>query len=251
VDPERFAEAAGPRTVLACLMHVNNELGTIQPVAEAFAAVKRQAPRCLTLVDAVQSFTRLPVDPEAWQADLLTVSGHKVGGPRGIGALVARTRRPEALYGGGEQEWGARPGTENVPGAAGFAAAVRRRLGRQAEFHRHAEALRETFGRGLAARVPRARVNGDPARTVPWIVSVSVGRLPSEALLRSLEELGVVVSAGAACHARSQKQSHVLAAIGLPSTTGTARFSFGEETLRAAIDEAVDALALTVQRYAL
>ncbi|MDY0004782.1 MAG: aminotransferase class V-fold PLP-dependent enzyme, partial [Polyangia bacterium] len=111
VDPERFASAVTPKTLLACLMHVNNEIGTIQPVAEAFLGVKRRAPRCLTLSDAVQSFGRLQVEPEAWQADFLSLSGHKLAGPRGIGALVARSRRPGALFGGGEQEWGARPGT--------------------------------------------------------------------------------------------------------------------------------------------
>lgn len=251
VDPERFVAAATDRTVLACLMHVNNELGTIQPVAEAMSGVKRKAPRCLTLVDAVQSFTRLLVVPDALRADFVSLSGHKVAGPRGIGALVARSRRPDRLVGGGEQEYGSRPGTENVPGAVGFAAAVRRQFASQGERSTRAEALREALLAGLAKDVPRARVNGDPGRSVPFIVSVSIDQLPSEALLRGLEEHGIVVSAGAACHARAQKQSHVLVALGIPRTTGTCRISFGGDSPPETVPRLVEALSATVGRYAL
>lgn len=251
VDPERFAAAARPDTVLACLMHVNNELGTIQPLEAALGGVKQRAPRCQTLVDAVQSFTRLALDPDRWQADLVALSGHKIGGPRGVGALVTGKRRPGRLFGGGDQEWGVRPGTQNVPGIVGFAAAAEH--GEQTLPSRvaHVSEVAGAFLAALAQRVDGAQVNGSAEARVPWIVSVSVAGLPSEALLRGMEEHGVCVSAGAACHARSQKQSHVLQAIGVEPRLGTMRVSFGAQTTVDHARRAVEALALTLQRYAL
>ena len=251
IPVERFGAAARPDTRLACLMHVNNELGTIQPVAEALYAVRERAPRCVCLVDAVQSYTRLPVEPERWGADFVSLSGHKIGGPRGIGALVALRRRPAPLMGGGDQEWGARPGTENVPGAVAFAAAATDALARLAARRQQAQHLHDAFVARLAARLPSARIHGEPARRIPWILSVAVARLPSEALLRGMEEQGVVGSAGAACHARSQKQSHVLAALGVPRSTGIVRLSLGEHNTVADMEAAVEALARTAERYAL
>jgi cysteine desulfurase len=251
VDPQRFADAVTERTVMACLMHVNNELGTIQPVADAFAAVKRRAPRCLTFVDAVQSFTRVELQPKQWSADLVALSGHKVGGPRGIGALITLGRRPEPLVGGGDQEWGVRPGTENVPGAVGFVAAVQQKLQTLDERRAQAAELALAFGEALAEQVPTARINGDPDQRSDFILSVSVPGLPSEALLRGLDELGVCVSAGAACHARSQKQSHVLEAIGVEPRSGTIRVSFGPGNTVEQVRRAVAALAETVERYAI
>jgi len=251
VDVDRYAEAVTKDTVLACLMHVNNELGTIQPVAGVFSAVKARAPRCLTFVDAVQSFARLAVEPVRWQADLVALSSHKIGGPRGVGALVAGRRRPESLYGGGDQEWGVRPGTEDVPGIVGFVAAARACLENRDQRAKHARALYSELAGRLQAEVPTARRNGDDDQRVSSIVSVSVPGLPSEALVRGLEEHGVCVSTGAACHARSQKQSHVLEAIGLGPGLGTVRFSFGEENTVDQVRQAVTALARTAQRYAL
>jgi cysteine desulfurase len=251
VDPARFADAARSDTVLACLMHVNNELGTIQPLAEVLGGVRARAPRCVTLVDAVQSFTRLPLEPDRWQADLVALSAHKIGGPRGVGALVTGRRRPDRLFGGGDQEWGARPGTENVPGIVGFAAAAQH--GEQTRVTRltHAVALAEAFLTALPERVPRAQVHGSVERRVPWILSVSVPGLSSEALLRALEEHGVCVSAGAACHARSPKQSHVLEAIGADPRRGTMRVSFGPDNTVDDAQQAVEALARSLESYAL
>lgn len=251
VDPARFAAAARPDTVLACLMHVNNELGTIQPLAAALGGVKERAVRCQILVDAVQSFTRLALEPDEWQADLVALSGHKIGGPRGVGALVTGSRRPGPLFGGGDQEWGVRPGTENVPGIVGFAAAAEH--GEQTRPSRAAQAsdLAGVFLAALAERVDQAQVHGSAEARLPWIVSVSVAGLPSEALLRGMEEHGVCVSAGAACHARSQKQSHVLQAIGVAPRLGTVRVSFGAPNTPDHARRAAEALALTVERYAL
>jgi cysteine desulfurase len=251
VDPSRFAAAARPDTVLACLMHVNNELGTIQPLEAALGGVRERAPRCLTFVDAVQSFTRLALEPDRWQADLVAISGHKIGGPRGVGALVTGRRRPEPLFGGGDQEWGVRPGTQNVPGIVGFAAAADH--GEQTRPDRTAQAteVAAAFGEALAERVRGARVNGAAQARVPWIINVSVAGLASEALVRGMEELGVSVSTGAACHARSQKQSHVLEAMGVAPNTGTVRVSFDASNTPDHARRAVEALALTLQRYAL
>ena len=251
MDPERFADAARGDTVLACLMHVNNELGTIQPVKAALGGVKQRAPRCRTLVDAVQSFTRLALEPDDWQADLVALSGHKIGGPRGVGALVTGKRRPARLYGGGDQEWGVRPGTQNVPGVVGFATAAEH--GAQTRSSREAQAAQvmDAFLAALDDEIPQAQVNGRAEARLPWIISVSVAGLPSEALLRGMEEHGVCVSAGAACHARSQKQSHVLQAIGLSPRLGTLRVSFGPENTPEHARRAAEALALTVQKYGL
>ncbi len=251
VDPSRFAAAARSDTVLACLMHVNNELGTIQPLEAALGGVKERAPRCLTVVDAVQSFTRLALEPDRWSADLVALSGHKIGGPRGVGALVTAKRRPEKLFGGGDQEWGVRPGTQNVPGVVGFAAAAD--LGEQTRPQRAARAseVADAFLKELAEQVPGAQVNGAAEARMPWILNVSVAGLPSEALVRGMEEHGVCVSAGAACHARSQKPSHVLESIGVASHLGTVRVSFGASNTPDHARRAVEALALTLQRYAL
>ncbi len=251
VDPERFAEAARPDTVLACLMHVNNELGTIQPLASALGGVKQRAPRCVTLVDAVQSCTRLGVDPDGWQADLVALSGHKVGGPRGVGALVTGKRRPGCLFGGGDQEWGVRPGTENVPGIVGFAAAVVEGEQTRSARETRVTEVSDAFLQALTEQVGTAQVNGGPEARLPWIVSVSVAGLPSEALVRGMEEHGVCVSAGAACHARSQKQSHVLKAIGVSPRLGTMRVSFGADNTPDQARQAASALAQTVKKYAL
>lgn len=251
VDPQRFAAAATERTRLACLMHVNNELGTIQPVAEATAALRARAPRCQVLVDAVQSFCREPVAPLTWGADFVSLSSHKIGGPRGVGALVALGSRPAPLLAGGEQEWSVRPGTQNPAGVAGFAEATERAHATREERRARAFDLRQAMETRIGELLPEARVNGQSAPRTPWIVSVSVAGIASEPLLRAMEELGVVASAGAACHARSRSRSHVLEAIGVPKTWGTARFSFGAETLEADALRAAEALAEAVTRYAL
>ena len=251
VDRDRFADAVTDKTVLACLMHVNNELGTIQPVQAVFQAVKARAPRCRTVTDAVQSFTRLPLCPTPWQADFVALSSHKVGGPRGVGALIATTHRPPAMMGGGDQEFGVRPGTENVPGVAGFAAAVQ---GAQVDGQRltqHARTLADALARALHRHVPVATINGDTTQCVPHIRSVSVPGLPSEALLRGMEEHGVCVSVGSACHARSQKMSHVLQAIGLDARLGTMRISFSESNTVEDVEAAAVALGLTMEKYSL
>lgn len=247
----RVAAAVTADTVLCAVMAVNNEIGTEQPVAEALAAARASAPRCVTFCDAVQALGRVPVRPVDWGADLVALSAHKVGGPRGVGALLCPGARPEALYGGGGQELGVRPGTENLPGILGFVAAARLAEAEREAWRARATALRAGFLAALAAAAPRARVNGAAAVTVPDVISVSVPGLTSEALLRGLEELGVIVSAGAACLATKQRQSHVLAALGVPGDHATARISFGRETTAAQLDRAALALATTWSRYAI
>ncbi len=251
VDPERFAEAARPDTALACLMHVNNELGTVQPLELALGRVKERAPSCTTFVDAVQSLTRLPLEPERWGADLVALSAHKVGGPRGVGALVTGSRRPQRIFGGGDQEWGVRPGTENVPGVVGFVAALLAAEAHRTERASQVSEVCAAFEEELRRQVPGARINGNRDNCLPWILSISVAGISSEALVRGMDELGVLVSAGAACHARAQKQSHVLRAIGLSPRLGTIRVSFGAESTVDNARRAVQTLARTVKRYAI
>ncbi len=275
VSPETLAQALEPGTVLVSTMHVNNEVGAVQPLA-AFAEVLARHRRGaggggsgrgggdrlpLWHVDAVQSFLHLPLEPRVLGVDLLSVSAHKVHGPKGAGALWVREGvelRP--LIRGGGQEGGRRGGTENVPGIAGFAAAVAalRRLaegqGGVAGLAARLAGLRDTLAGRIRELVPEAVVNGPagarPADAAPHILSVAFPGLRGEVLVRALEEEGVVAATGAACSARRRKPSHVLAAMGLPPAVreGTLRFSLAVTGTAADVETAAAATGRAVAR---
>jgi len=239
VDPERAAAMARPDTRVLALMLVNNETGVIQPAADVIRAVKAVTPRCVALVDCVQAFTTLPVSLADLGADLITASSHKIQGPKGVGCLASAPGVKLApVWGGGDQEQGRRPGTENVAGIAGFARAVE-----LASPDGDAQAaLLRVLERAALEHLPGARVVGEGGRRAPHILSVTVPSLPSEVLVNMLEERGVCVSSGAACHSRRSLASHVMKAMGIPGKHGVLRFSLSHATTPEDVDGAAAAL---------
>jgi cysteine desulfurase len=235
-------------TLLVSVMHVNNEVGTVLPVEDIGRIVKGKNPGCLFHVDAVQSFCRLECYPRRWRADLVSVSAHKIHGPKGAGALYKREGLPlqPLLYGGG-QEGGLRSGTENTPGIAGFAAAAFSLYQNRRENARHLALLQEKFLEGTRARIPRARLNS-PRDGTPHIVNLSFPGLKGEVLLHTLEQEGIYASTGSACHSRRQELSHVLAALGLNTEeiVGALRFSFSPFTTEEEIEYCLEKLAAAV-----
>jgi cysteine desulfurase len=268
VDPGAFADAAGPDTAVAALMAVSNELGSVQPVAEASRLVKQKAPRAVFHVDAVQAFARLPVNFRDWpHVDTIAMSAHKIYGPKGVGALFVRdVARLEPLLTGGGQEFGLRSGTHNVPGIAGLAAAARLAWQRRAADLVHYGALDRLLFARLAEAFPEAGVNGprtaldghSPAFAadalrggvrVPYIANLRLPGLPSEPLLNGLEGAGFLVSTGSACHSKSGALSPVLAALGLSEAGGgNLRVSVGRSTTPADVERFVEALAALAPR---
>jgi cysteine desulfurase len=248
LSPEAVAAAMTPETSLVSIMHANNEVGTIQPVAE-IAALAR-ANRALMHTDAVQSAGKIPVSVKALGVDMLAISAHKFGGPKGIGALwVRRGVRLTPQMTGGRHERNRRAGTENVPAIAGFGAAAALAAAKLAEMPRVAE-LRDHLERGILAAVSGTALNGDPAARVPNTTNISFEGIEAESLLIALDLEGVAVSTGSACSSGSLEPSHVLRAMGLPSARArnSLRFSLGPATTREEIDFVVRVLPALVAR---
>ncbi|MDO4269811.1 MAG: cysteine desulfurase family protein [Eubacteriales bacterium] len=243
--PEALEGALTDDTVLLSCQLVNNELGTVQPVAALGKMLKARCPNALFHVDAVQGLFRVPVAPKKWSCDLMSVSGHKIGAPKGIGALyVKKGLRLPPLATGGGQERGLRPGTEPLPNIAAFAKACETRKARRDADYAHVEQLAAYLRERVAAALPFAVFNVQS--DVPHVQSLAVPGCKSEVLLRILSDEGVCVSAGSACS--KGKQSGVLAAIGLPRAQSdcTIRVSFCPENTR----DDVDALILGLQKGA-
>ncbi len=214
VNPAQLLAALRPDTILVSVMHVNNEVGSIQPVAEIGRLVKEKDRRMIFHVDAVQSFGKLPVTPAAWQADLVTLSAHKIHGPKGTGALYCREgTEPEPLLHGGDQERGLRPGTENTAGIAGFDEAARLALERREEHFNLMASLRRALLAAIMESIEGAVYNG-PKKAAPHILNITVPGVKGETLVHALEEGGVYVSTGSACHSHRADPSHVLLAMG-------------------------------------
>lgn len=230
VDEEAVAAALGRGVAVLCVMWANNEVGVIQPVA-------RLAARCRAAgvpfhSDAVQAFGKVPVSLREVDCTLVTLSGHKIGAPKGIGALVVRNRHAvEAIIHGGGQQFGLRPGTENVPGIVGFGKAVELAAAEQAAFARRVAALRDELERGLVELVPDAVIHGWQAERAPHVANVSIPGTDSEALLMHFDLAGIACSSGSACSTGAIEPSHVLTAMGVPRELGVAalRFSFGRD----------------------
>ena len=248
VSADEIARALRPDTVLVSVMAANNEIGTVQPIAEIGRLCHER--EILFHTDAVQAIGRVPVSVEAWGADLVSVSAHKMYGPKGVGALyVRRARRPrirlQAQAEGGGQEKGLRSGTLNVPGIVGFGEAAR--LAAEALETGEAErigALRDRLLAGLRARLDGVEVNGSMERRLPGNLHVSISRAEAETLILSLGGR-IAISSGAACAEAGGKGSHVLRALGLPDERiyTALRFGLGRFNDAAAIDEAIEALA--------
>ena len=236
VDPAAVEGAIRPDTILISVMAANNEIGTIQPIAEIGAIAK--AHKVLFHTDAVQAVGHIPVDVEAWNVDLLSLSGHKFGGPKGIGALYMRKplRLPALIQGGG-QEKGRRSGTENVPGAVGMAAALKEAVEHLPEESARLAALRDKLIAGLS-KLPYTRLTGHPAKRLPGTASFVFEGVEEEALLLHLDAKGICASSGSACSSASLDPSHVLLSIGLPHAIahGSLRLSLGSDNTEADVD---------------
>ncbi|MFL5402452.1 MAG: cysteine desulfurase family protein [Gemmatimonadales bacterium] len=234
------ALAGGPAVV--SVMWVNNEVGIIQPVQEIAARCHDAGITFHT--DAVQAVGKVPVSVRELSCTLLTISGHKIGAPKGIGALIVRDRKAvEAIIHGGGQQFGIRPGTENVAGAVALGRAAQLAAAEQAELAGRLGALRDQLATRLKAAVPELVVNGERSGRAPHVLSVSVRGADSEALLMHLDLAGVAVSSGSACSTGAVEPSHVLVAMGVPRdlALGAIRLSLGRESSQADIDRAVDA----------
>ena len=214
VTAQQVKEAIRPDTCLVSVMFANNEIGTVQPVAE-IGAVCREA-GVLFHTDAVQAAGHLPIDVEAMHIDLLSLSAHKFHGPKGVGALYARKDIPlETVIYGGAQERGKRAGTENLPGICGAAAAFDEACATMDQEAAHLTALRDRLIEGLLA-IPHTALNGDAARRLPGNVNVCFEGIEGESLLLMLDEKGIAASSGSACTSGSLDPSHVLLALGRP-----------------------------------
>ncbi|OUN09974.1 cysteine desulfurase NifS [Flavonifractor sp. An91] len=236
VDPANLEQAIRPDTILISVMAANNEIGTIQPIAEIGAIAR--AHKVLFHTDAVQAVGHIPVDVEAWNVDLLSLSGHKFGGPKGIGALyMKKPLRLPALIQGGGQEKGRRSGTENVPGAAGMAAALKEAVDHLAQESARLSALRDKLIAGLSV-LPYTRLTGHPVKRLPGTASFVFEGVEGEALLLHLDAKGICASSGSACSSASLDPSHVLLSIGLPHAIahGSLRLSLGAENTEEDVD---------------
>ena len=247
IDLEELRRAIRPETILITVMHANNELGTIQPLEE-IGRLAAEADVYLH-TDAVQSAGKIPIDVNALGVDLLSISGHKLYAPKGIGALYVRggTRLRQLLYGGHHQR-GFRPGTENVAGIVGFGKAAEIARKSLRETAQRVSTLRDKLEQGLLHRVPQSRVNGGAAPRTPNTANLVFPGVEGEALLIALDLRGLACSTGAACSSGAVEPSHVLTAIGLPPEDARAslRFSLGRHTTSADLDFALNVVPAAV-----
>ena len=251
VDLDALETALDDRTVVVSVMLVNNEVGTIQPLAEVARLVRARSPRAVLHTDAVQAVPWLDVAEAAAAADLVSVSAHKFGGPKGVGALVRRGNVPiEPLIEGGGQEWGLRSGTANVAGAVGMAEALRVTARRRADEVARIRPLRDRLAAGLAERVPGSFVNGDVARKIAGNCHVGFPGVEAETLLVALDRDGLCAAAGSSCTSGATEPSHVLEAMGVPRDAALAsiRLSLGYASTAADVDTALDLIPRAVEQ---
>lgn len=245
VRPEDLRNSMRRDTILVSVMHTNNEIGAVQPIAELGMLIKRMNPRTLFHVDAVQGFGKYRIWPKKMYVDLMSVSGHKIHGPKGVGFLYIgeKVKIHPIIWGGGQQK-GMRSGTENVPGVAGIGLATEKMYLHFNEDVERIYQLREAFVEGLS-KLDQVKVNGLSGRdTAPHIVSVSIRGVRSEVLLHALEDKGICVSAGSACASNHPQTSETLKAIGVEKELldATIRFSFSIFTTMEEIEYTLQAL---------
>lgn len=247
VDPDAVMASIRPDTLLVSIMLANNEIGTLEPVAEIGARLQKHAEetgqRILFHTDAVQAYAHIPLDVDELKVDLMSASSHKLSGPKGVGFLYVRrgVKLPSFLH-GGEQERGRRAGTENVAGIVGFARAAASSIDRMAQRIAEESAVRDHLIKRLLDEIPYTSLNGDPTHRLPNNVNVCFKYIEGETLLLLLSEKHIYASAGSACASGSLEPSHVLTAIGIPheDTYGSLRLTIGPETTLEDVDEVVD-----------
>lgn len=249
VDPDEVKKAITDKTILVSVMHASNEVGTIEPVEEIGKIAKEAGVYFHT--DAVQTVGHIPVNVEELKVDLLSISGHKLYGPKGVGALYVRKgTRLVSLMHGGEQEKRRRAGTENVPAIVGLGKAVElagQTMDMEAE---RLSYLRDKLIEGLVERIDHIRLNGHPARRLPNNVNVSVDFVEGESMLLNLDLEGICASTGSACSSSNLEPSHVLLALGLPheQAHGSLRFTLGQENTEEDVKRVLEVLPGIVAR---
>ena len=228
INPADLEEVISKDTILVSIMHANNETGVVQPLEKINDILIRQPIKPVFHVDAVQSFGKMPLVLFNTDIDLLTISAHKVHGPKGVGALFIREGiNLEPLFLGGEKEKGRRSGTENVPGVAGFAEAIGLLFNKKEEEVHGIKGLRDNFVTQLQKKIPGIMINTPLEESVPHIVNITFPDIQAEVLLRNLESEDIYVSTSSACNSRKKRASHVLKAMGLTKddVEGAIRFS--------------------------
>jgi cysteine desulfurase len=249
VSPDRVREAVTGETALVSVMHANNEIGTIQPIAEIAAIAHERG--AVMHTDAVQSVGKIPVDVRALGVDLLALSAHKFNGPKGAGVLwVKRGTRMQPLLTGGKHERNRRAGTENVAAIAGLGVAAQLALSKMGAEAARVAGLRDRLEAGILRDVPGSVVNGARAARVPNTTNISFDRVEAESLLIALDLEGVAVSTGSACSSGALEPSHVLRAMGFPAhrTQNSLRFSLGMFSTPAEVDHVIAILPSIVEK---
>ena len=249
VRPEEVEAAIRPDTILISVMFANNEIGTIEPIKEIGRIAHEHG--VLFHTDAVQAFGQVPIDVDELGIDMLSASGHKLNGPKGIGFLYIRKGvKIRSFIHGGAQDRKRRAGTENVPGIIGLGKAVERAVATMAERSAKEIELRDYLIGRVLEEIPYCRLNGDPVDRLPNNANFSFEFIEGESLLIMLDMKGICASSGSACTSGSLDPSHVLLAIGLPHEIahGSLRLTLGEETTREDIDYVVDSLKEIVAR---
>ncbi|HWF86682.1 MAG TPA: cysteine desulfurase family protein [Vicinamibacterales bacterium] len=249
VDPDRLRALMSDDTALVSVMHANNEIGTIQPIAELAAMAHERG--ALMHTDAVQSVGKIPVDVRALGVDLLSLSAHKFNGPKGAGVLwVKRGTRMQPILTGGKHERSRRAGTENVPAIVGMGVAAAQARTKMAAEAARVGALRDRLEAGILRAVPGTQVNGAREPRVPNTTNISFERVEAESLLIALDLEGIAVSTGSACSSGTLEPSHVLRAMGLPAprTQSSLRFSLGLFSADAEVDRVIDVLPRLVEK---
>ncbi|MBP3678535.1 MAG: cysteine desulfurase [Agathobacter sp.] len=252
---DELKDAIRPDTILVSIMHVNNEIGALQPIEEAGKVIKAANPKTLFHVDAIQSYGKMTIFPKKWNVDMLSVSGHKIHGPKGSGFLFIKdkTKVKPLIHGGGQQK-GMRSGTENVPAIAGLAVASEEMYQNLEENRNHLFALRDYFIEEVE-KLDGVTVNGKKDHdSAPHIVSVSIDGVRAEVILHTLEDRNIYVSAGSACSSNKPAISSTLQSIGLKKELldSTVRFSFSIHTTKEELDYALGVMRETIpmlQRY--
>lgn len=249
IDPASFEELVNDQVAVCSMMWVNNEIGSIQPVPPLAAKAKERG--ALVHTDAVQAFGKVTIDARTQQFDFLTISGHKFGAPKGIGALfIRRGTHIEPLMHGGTQDRGRRPGTENVAAAVGLARAAELTLAECEAHCARIRKLRDKLEAGILAKIPDAVVHGRGAERAPHIMNISVPGTDSESLLMALDLRGIAASGGSACQSGSIDPSHVLTALGVRPDLASAaiRMSLGVLTTDRCIDRVIEVFPALVAK---
>ena len=249
VSLEELEAAIRPDTILISVMFANNEIGTIEPIKEIGAIAKKHG--VLFHTDAVQAFGQVPINVDECNIDMLSASGHKLNGPKGIGFLYIRKGvKILSLIHGGAQERRRRAGTENVPGIVGLGAAAKRAKATMDERAKYESELRDYLIERVLAEIPYARLNGHPTKRLPNNANFAFEFIEGESMLILLDMAGICASSGSACTSGSLDPSHVLLAIGLPheKAHGSLRLTLSEETTKEEIDFVVDKLKEIIER---